>query len=286
MRIKRIAPGLLALVAALAVIACRQQATTMNGAAPAPKRAETAGSTQLTVMISGGLTAAYLEVAPEFERTTGIELVTSFGASMGTASDAIPVRLERGERADVLIMVDYALAELIERGKVVPGSRVELARSGIGVAVRAGAPRPDIGSVEALKRALLAAKSIAYSASASGRYISTELFPRLGIADQVMGKSRQILSERVGAVVARGEAEIGFQQISELLPIPGIDYVGPLPPELQKITSYSAGITVNAEEPEAARALIQFLATSAAPAIANSGMEPVTPSDLVPATAP
>jgi molybdate transport system substrate-binding protein len=286
MRIKLIAPGPLVLLATLAVIACRPHAMTTNGAAPAPRPTDAAGSTELKVMISGGLTAAYLEVAPEFERTTGTKLVTSFGASMGTAPDAIPVRLERGERADVLIMVDYALDDLIERGKVVPDSRVELARSGIGVAVRAGAPKPDIRSVEAFKRALLEAKSIAYSASASGRYISTELFPRLGIADQVMGKSKQILSERVGAVVARGEAEIGFQQISELLPIPGIDYVGPLPPELQEITSYSAGITVDAEEPEAARALIQFLVQSAAPAIAKSGMEPVTPPDFVPAAAP
>jgi molybdate transport system substrate-binding protein len=277
MRIKLIAPGPLALLAALAVIACTQDAPVMNGAAPASRLTDTTGSTELKVMISGGLTAAYLEVTPEFERTTGTRLVTSFGASMGTALDAIPVRLARGERADVLIMVDSALDDLIKRGKVVPDSRVELARSGIGVAVRAGAPKPDIRTVEAFKRALIEAESIAYSASASGRYISTELFPRLGIADQVMGKSKQILSERVGTVIARGEAEIGFQQISELLPIPGIDYVGPLPPELQEITSYSAGITVDAERPEAARALIQFLVKSAAPAIAKSGMEPVTP---------
>jgi molybdate transport system substrate-binding protein len=167
MKIKRISPGPLALFAALVVVACRQDAPAMNGAAPAPGPTEAAGRTELDVMISGGLTAAYLEVAPEFERTTGTKLVTSFGASMGTAPDAIPVRLARGERADVLIMVDYALDDLIKRGKVVPESRVELARSGIGVAVRAGAPKPDIRSVEALKRALLEAKSIAYSARAS-----------------------------------------------------------------------------------------------------------------------
>lgn len=286
MRIKLIVLGPLALFAALAVIACRPDAPAVNGAAPAPRLTDTAGSTELKVMISGGLTAAYLEVAPEFERTTGIKLVTSFGASMGTAPDAIPVRLARGERADVVIMVDYALDDLIKRGNVVPDSRVELARSGIGVAVRAGAPKPDIHSVEAFKRALLEARSIAYSASASGRYISTELFPRLGIADQVMGKSKQILSERVGAVVARGEAEIGFQQISELLPIPGIDYVGPLPPEIQEFTSYSAGTTMDAKEPEAAKALVRFLVHFAAPAIAKSGMEPVTPSDSDPAAEP
>lgn len=285
MRIEMTGPGRLALVAALTLIACRQDAPATNAAAPASGRADGQG-VALAVMISGGLTAAYREVAPAFERTTGIALDTSYGASMGTAPDAIPVRLERGERADVLIMVDYALDELVARGKVVPGSRVELARSRIGAAVRAGAPRPDIDTVEAFKRAVLEAKSIAYSASASGRYISTELFPRLGIADQVMGKSRKILSERVGAVVARGEAELGFQQISELLPIPGIDYLGPLPPELQKITTYAAGITVDARNPEAARRLIEFLARSAAPAIAKSGMDPVTPPPPAPAAAP
>lgn len=230
---------------------------------------------EIKVMISGGLTAAYLEVLPELERATGNELVTYFGASMGSAPDAIPMRLERGEPADVLIMVGYALDHLIERGVVVAESRVDLARSGIGMVVRAGAPKPDIGSVDAFKRTLLAAESIAFSASASGRYLSTELFPRLGIAEQIEGKSKQISSERVGTVVARGEAEIGFQQISELLPIPGVDFVGPLPPELQKTTVFAAGIPVNARRPEAAREVLRFLMTSAAPAIARSGMEPV-----------
>jgi molybdate transport system substrate-binding protein len=230
---------------------------------------------EIKVMISGGLTAAYLEVLPELERATGSTLVTYFGASMGSAPDAIPMRLERGEPADVLIMVGYALDHLIERGVVVADSRVDLARSGIGMVVRAGAPRPDIRSAGAFKRTLLEAESIAYSASASGRYLSTELFPRLGIAGQIAGKSRKISSERVGTVVARGEAEIGFQQISELLPIPGVDFVGPLPPELQKITVFSAGIAVNARRPEAAREVIRFLMTSAGPAIARSGMEPV-----------
>lgn len=230
---------------------------------------------EVHVMISGGLTAAYLEVVPELERVTGDKMVTSFGASMGTAPDAIPVRLERGERADLLIMVGYALDTLIARGEVLAESKVDLARSGIGMVVRAGAAKPDIGSVEAFERALLEAESIAYSASASGRYLSTELFPRMGIADRIAHKCQQIFSERVGAVVARGEAEIGFQQISELLPIPGVDYVGPLPPELQRITVYSTGITVDARRPDAARQVIQFLADSAGAAIARSGMEPV-----------
>ena len=195
---------------------------------------------------------------------------------MGNAPDSIPIRLERGEPADVVILASTALEELIKQGKVVPGSRVDLVRSSIGMAVRAGAPKPDISTVEALVRTLLQANSIAYSASASGIYLSTELFPRLGIADQIMAKSKRIESERVGTVVARGDAEIGFQQISELLPLQGIDYVGPLPPEVQKVTVFSAGVVVGANEPDAARALIQFLASPAVvPAITKSGLEPV-----------
>ena len=193
---------------------------------------------------------------------------------MGNAPDSIPSRLARGEPVDVVILASTALDDLIKQGKVVPGSRVDLARSTIGMAVRAGAPKPDISSVDALKRALLEAKSIAYSASASGVYLSTEMFPRLGIADQIKDKAKRIESERVGTVVARGDAEIGFQQVSELLPIAGIDYVGPLPAEVQQVTIFSAGIAVGAKEPEAARGLIQFLASpAAAPVVTKTGME-------------
>jgi molybdate transport system substrate-binding protein len=232
---------------------------------------------EIKVMASGAFTAAYLEVVPEFERATGHKVVTSFGASMGNAPDSIPNRLRRGESVDVVILVSSALKDLIGQGRVVAGSRVDLARSGIGMAVRAGAPRPDISSVDALTRTLLQASSIAYSASASGVYVSTELFPRLGIADQVKAKSRRIDSERVGAVVARGEAEIGFQQISELLPIAGIEYVGPLPPEVQSISVVSAGVAAGATSRDAGKALIAFLASAAVlPAIRKSGLEPAT----------
>jgi molybdate transport system substrate-binding protein len=232
---------------------------------------------EVNVMSSGGFTAAYLELAPGFERTTQNKVLTVYGASMGGAPDSIPSRLQRGEPADVVILAGPALDDLIKQGKVVAGSRVDLARSIIGMAVRAGAPKPDISSVDALKRTLLEAKSIAFSASASGAYLSAELFPRLGIADQIMGKSKRIESERVGTVVARGDAEIGFQQVSELLSIPGIEYVGPLPPEVQQITLFSAGIAAGAREPEAGRELIKFLGSAAAaPAIAKSGLEPMT----------
>src|SRR6202162_2943894 len=201
------------------------------------------------VMISGGLTAAYNALVPEFERATGHKVITAYGPSMGTTANAIPMRLERGEAADVLILVGYALGDLRKQGKVVADSRVDLVRSKIGVAVKSGAPKPDISSAEALKRALLAAKSVAYSDSASGVYVSTEMFQRLGIADEMKDKARKIPAEPVAGVVARGDAEIGFQQISEMLPVQGVDIVGPLPPELQKITVFSAGIVTTSEEP-------------------------------------
>ncbi|MBI3047400.1 MAG: substrate-binding domain-containing protein [Acidobacteria bacterium] len=239
---------------------------------PAHARAD-----EIRVMTSGGFTAALLELLPEFEREARHTVLTAFGASMGGAPDSIPSRLARGEPADVVILARPALDDLMAQGKVVPGTAVDLVRSLIGMVVRAGAPKPDISSVDALKRTLLDARSIAFSASASGVYLSTELFPRLGIADQIRGKSRRIESERVAAVVARGEAEIGFQQVSELLPVPGADYVGPLPEGAQQVTIFSAGIAAGARAPDAARALIRFLSSPAAyPVIRKSGLEPAT----------
>jgi molybdate transport system substrate-binding protein len=235
-----------------------------------------ASAAEIRVMISGGLSAAYNALVPEFERTTGHKVITAYGPSMGTTQNAIPVRLERGEPADVLILVGYALGELIKQGKVIPDSRVDLVRSKIGVAVKAGAPKPDISSVDALRRALLSAKSVAYSDSASGVYVSTELFAKLGIADEMKDKARKIPATPVAEIVAKGEAEIGFQQISELKPVAGIDIVGPLPDELQKVTVFSAGIASVAKEPEAGKALIKFLASPAArDTIVNSGLEPI-----------
>jgi molybdate transport system substrate-binding protein len=235
-----------------------------------------ANAAEVRVMISGGLTAAYKELVPEFERVTGNRVLTAYGPSMGTTINAIPIRLERGEPADVLIMVGYALGDLIKQGKVVADSRVDLTKSLIGVVVKSGAPKPDISSADALKRALLAAKSIAYSDSASGVYVSTEMFQRLGIADAMKDKAQKIPAEPVAGVVARGDAEIGFQQISELRPVPGVDIVGPLPPELQTVTVFSAGIATVSREPEAGKALIKFLASPAASAaIIKSGMEPI-----------
>ena len=231
---------------------------------------------EVRVMISGGMTAAYKALVPEFERATGHKVLTAYGPSMGTTTNAIPVRLERGEPADVLIMVGYALDDLAKQGKVISDSRVDLVKSPIGVAVKSGTPKPDISTADALKRALLAAKTIAYSDSASGVYVSTEMFGKLGITDAMKDKARKIPATPVGEIVARGDAEIGFQQISELKPVEGIDIVGPLPDELQKITVFSAGIASVSKEPDAGKALIKFLASPAARGeIVKSGMDPI-----------
>lgn len=239
--------------------------------------AATAFAAEVRVMTSGAFTAAYLELIPQYERDAKDKIVTA-ATSMGVGADSIPSRLQRGESVDVVIVAEDALDELIKDGRVVAGSRVALARSAIGMAVRSGAPKPDISSVEALKRTLLEAKSIAYSASVSGVYLSTELFQRLGIADKVAPKAHRIERERVGAVVARGDAELGFQQISELLPVPGIDYVGPLPAEVQRVTVFAAGVVVGARAPEAARSFIKFLASPAVRAVvAKTGLDPVVP---------
>ena len=229
----------------------------------------------IRVMTSGAFTAALLDLAPQYERATGQKIVVGT-TTMGTGAASIGSRLQRGEPADVVIVAATALDDFIKDGVVVAGSRVDLVRSNIAMAVRAGAPKPDISSVEALKRTLLQAKSIAYSASVSGVYLSTELFQRLGIADQVLPKSRRIERERVGAVVARGEADIGVQQLSELLPVAGIDIVGPLPPGAQRVTVFSAGLAATTKNPDGAKALITFLASpAAAPAIKKSGLEPL-----------
>ena len=257
---------LLALAAVIAACAPPSGNTPTAGAAEAPG--------EVAVVTSGGLAAAYDALAPRFEEETGIRLATAYGASAGGASDSIPARLERGERFDVLIMSQAGLDDLKGRGLVRPESRVDLASSSIGMAVREGAPLPDISTPEAFAETLLAAESIGYSASVSGTYVSTELFPRLGLADELAAKSRRIVSERVAAVVARGEIEIGFQQVSEILSIEGAAYAGPLPAEYQRVTTFSAGIAADAGNPDGAQRLIDFLASEgAAPTIAETGLD-------------
>jgi len=242
----------------------------MAGAAPAA---------DVHVMISAGFYRVYSELGPAFERASGHRLVTTRGPSMGDSPEAIPARLARGEAADVVILDGGAADELARRGVVRADSKVELAQSQIGMVVRAGAAKPEIGTVEAFRNTLLAAKSIAYSDSGSGTYLANTLFAKLGVANEMAGKSRKVRGppsgEPVAAVVARGEAEIGFQQVSELIHVPGVTFVGTIPAELQPGFSFAGAITRTARQPEAAGALIRFLASpEAAPVILKAGLTP------------
>jgi molybdate transport system substrate-binding protein len=238
--------------------------------------AQSAHAVDLHVMNSGGFTAAYQRLAPKFEARSGDTLNIAYGPSMGNSPEAIPNRLARKEPADVVIMVGYALDKLIVEGKVMPGSRVELADSRIGMVVRAGEAKPDIGSVEAFRRTLLAAKSVAYSDSASGVYIQNQLFEKMGIEAQMKPKATMIPKIPVGSVVAKGDYQLGFQQVSELLPVPGIEFVGKIPESLQSVTRYAAGIPVGAAHPDEARQFLDFLASpEAAPDIASTGLDPL-----------
>ena len=229
---------------------------------------------RIIVMTSGAFTAPYLSLLPGIERATRRTVITA-ATDMGDGEDSIPARLRRGEPADVIIIADGALSSLIASGHIEAGSRTPLARSAIGMAVREGAPLPDISTVHSLKRTLLAARSVAYSASVSGNYIAAELFPRLGIAEE-MGRKCLRIKGRVGHAVADGRAEIGFQQVSELLPVSGIAHITPLPPEVQKVSIFSAGVAASTTDPEQACSVIKFLAShGAAAAITKSGLEPV-----------
>jgi molybdate transport system substrate-binding protein len=232
------------------------------------------------VMISAGFYHVYAELGPAFEKASGHHLITTRGPSMGDSPESIPTRLSRGETADVVILDGSAADELAKRGLARADGKVELARSLIGMVVKAGAAKPDIGSVDAFRKALIAAKSIAYSDSGSGTYIRTTMFAKLGIADQVAGKSRGVRGppsgEPVAAVVARGDVELGFQQVSEVINVPGTTYVGTIPSELQPGFSFAAALTAAAKEPEAAKALIRFLASpEAAPVIVKAGLQPI-----------
>jgi molybdate transport system substrate-binding protein len=242
----------------------------------------TASAADVRVLISAGFYNAYSELAPAFERASGHRLVTTRGPSMGDSLESIPRRLARGEAADVVILDGGAADALGSKGLLRPDSKVEFARSLIGMVVLSGAAKPDIGSVDAFRNTLLAAKSIAYSDSGSGTYLSTKLFAQLGVADQIAGKSRRVrgppAGEPVAKVVARGEAEIGFQQVSELIHVEGVTFVGTIPAELQPGFSFAGALTSSVQQPEAASALLRFLASpEAAPAIAKAGLLPPSP---------
>jgi molybdate transport system substrate-binding protein len=225
---------------------------------------------EIRVLSTQATEQAYRELAPRFEKESGHKVTTIFTGTLD-----LQKRIAAGETYDLIIMAGPAIDDYTKAGKVVPGSRVDLAKSGVGVGVRAGAPKPDIGSTEALKKALLAAKSIGYSTGPSGVYL-TGLFQRLGVADAIKGKLKQTpTGVFVGGLVASGEAEIGFQQVSELAHFPGVDYVGPLPADIQETTVFASGIQVGAKQVDAANAWIKFLTAPAAAATFKSkGLEP------------
>src|SRR6476469_10354873 len=239
-----------------------------------------ARAADIHVMISSGFFHVYKELGPAFESATGHKLVTTRGPSLGDSPEAIPTRLARGEEADVVIM-DGAGADLLDqRGLIRPGSRIPLAESFIGMVVRAGQPKPDISTVEALRKTLLAAKSIAYSDSSSGTYLSTVGFKKLGIAEEIAGKTRKVRGppsgEPVAAVVARGEAEIGFQQVAELIHVPGVDFVGTVPSDVQPPTFFVGALPKNSQQSDAAIALLRFLSSAeAAEVITKAGLKPL-----------
>jgi molybdate transport system substrate-binding protein len=243
--------------------------------AAASLSATIASAQDLTVMVSGAFAAPVEQLTPKFEASSGIRVILVHGASMGTSTDAIPMRLSRNETADIVIMARSGLDSLAQKGLVIDGSQVDLVKSRIGMVVRMGAPVPDISTVAAFKKALLAAKSIAISDSASGVYISSEMYKKLGIEDEVAPKTKRILDEPVAEVVARGDAEIGFQQISELKPVAGISIVGSIPDEVQKVTVFSAGVVASSQHKAAADAMIRFLASPViCPTIIENGLEP------------
>jgi len=235
-----------------------------------------ANSLEIRVVTSGGFASAYETLAPLFEQQTGMSLQVEYGSSGGGAIDSIPMRLNRNEAFDVVILSQAGLNSLIQQNKVIRDSAVDLVYSKIGMAVREGRAVPDISTPQAFRATLLAAESIAYSASVSGTYLAETLWPAMGIWEQLQGKSTRILSERVGSVIARDEADLGFQQISELLPIEGIVFVGPIPDEYQLVSTFSAGIVQTSENKDAAEKLLGFLSSrQAAPLIEAQGLEAV-----------
>lgn len=229
-----------------------------------------AGAAEINVVSTQATQEAYLELVAQFEKTSGHKVSTVFTGTLN-----VQKRLADGESYDLIIMAGPAIDDQIRLGRAVAGSRVDFAKSGTGLAVKKDAAKPDIRSVDAFKKTLLAAKSIGYSTGPSGLYM-LGVFEKLGIAGELKSKLRQTPSGVfVGTLIATGETEVGFQQISELIHFAGIDYVGPLPGELQQMTMFSAGIHTGAKQADAARALVKFItAPAAAAVIRKHGLEP------------
>ncbi len=225
----------------------------------------------LRIITSGAQAAAIEELLPKYDRPVEI----AFGSSLGAAHDSIPTRLAEGQRFDIYFLAESGHRRYAEEGYLDP-SFIPLVESYIGAAVREGEAAPDISTADALREALLNAGSVAHAASASGIYLSSHVFPALGIADQMSSIARTVYSERVGRVVARGEADLGFQQMSELLPIPGITIVGRLPEEFRKTFVFGAALGADGGARREVEAFLDFLRSDdAAAAFAVSGLEPI-----------
>ena len=225
---------------------------------------------EIRVLSTNGVRSALVELLPQFERTTGHKVSIDYDTA-----NILFGRVKEGESADLAILTRPIIDDLIKQGKIAGGVGTDLARSGVGVSVRAGIPKPDISSAKALKAALLDAKSIAFTQTGASGIHFAKVLERLGIADPVNAKAKIPAGGSVGELVAKGEAEMAVQQIPELLAVPGIQYVGPLPPELQNFTVFCAGVLTGARQPEAAKALIDFLKTpEAARVFKAKGMEP------------
>ncbi len=244
--------------------------TVLAGCLSAMLVATAINAAEITVIASTAMREVLGELVPMFERTSGHKVAVSFQSGA-----VLPGKIKEGAQADLVVTTPQTIDDLVQAGKLVAGTRVDFVRSGAGVAVRTGAPKPDISTPEALKNALLAAKSVGYSQGPSGVHFMS-VMARLGIADQVKAKGVvPPLGQRVGVLIARGDAEIGVQQITELLQIPGIDFVGPLPRELQADIVYSTATPTTAKEREAAAALVKFLSSEPAlPIIKKVGLEP------------
>lgn len=231
-------------------------------------------SAQMKVLISGGFSGAYEKLLPEFERSSGIKVTTGSGASQGDGPQTIGAQLARGEKADVVILSREGLDGLIAAGRIAAGTDVDLATVGIGAAVRAGAARPDVSTVEGVKQTLLKARVVAIPASTSGIWLVKELFPRLGIAETINVK---VTPRGTGAtaMVAAGEADLGVLPVSEVLHAKGVELAGVFPMEIQFIQTFSAAVVAGSSEPEAGKRLIEFLTSArAAEAIKGAGLEP------------
>jgi molybdate transport system substrate-binding protein len=229
-----------------------------------------ASAADIAVLSTRATEELYRELIPQFEQQFGHKVTTTF---TGTAD--VQKRIAAGEVYDIVIIIDTAIDDFIRSGKVMAGSRVDIARSIIGVGVHAGLPKPDISSAEHLKNALLAAKSVGYSTGPSGDAV-IGMLRKMGIADAVKPKLRQPPSGTlVGSIIASGEAEIGFQQANELDHLAGVDYLGPLPAAFQEKTARSGGVMVGAKEPDAAGQLLKFISgPAAAPVIRKHGLDP------------